>query len=241
MAETGIPAADAIQAGFGAIEGVVGLINAGKTKREAAKIAADRPDYSISPLVGEDLSLANSELANGMGTAAERAYRDLNNSQFSTSLNAILRGGGDVNSIGDLYGNNQEGRLRLAQMQDQLRLNQIQNRIRASQRMQDEQQTQWQLNEFAPWQDRAQANAAARQGAQQQINAGLNAFGGGVMNASNNMQENRRLNDYFKFINNDNGINNLPGRQYIEPITSSAPPLNYPNTLTPMQMPSYVN
>ena len=237
---TGIPIADAIQSGIGLAEGIVGLVNAGKTKREASKIAADRPDYSISPLVGEDLSLANSELANGMGTAAERAYRDLNNSQFSTSLNAILRGGGDVNSIGDLYGNNQEGRLRLAQMQDQLRLNQIQNRVRASQRMQDEQQTQWQLNELSPWQDRAQANAAARQGAQGQINAGLNTFGAGVMNASNNMQENKRLNDYFDYNNNANdNYDNTRGVTYIEPIRSSAPPINYSNTLNPITYPAY--
>lgn len=237
---TGVPVADAVQAGIGLAEGVVGLINASKTRREAEKIAAERPDYEISPLVGQDLSLARSELANGMGSAAENAYNDLNNSQFSSSLGAILRSGGNANNIGALYGNNQEGRLRLAQMQDQLRLNQIQNVVRASQNMQQEEQTKWQLNEFAPWEDRAKANAAARQGAQQQINAGINTFGAGVMNAGNNIQENNRLNDYFKFNNdNNNSVGLLHGRQYIEPITSSAPSLNYPNTLSPITFPTY--
>lgn len=233
---TGVPIADAIQSGIGLAEGVIGLINAGKAKREAARIAAERPNYEISPLVGQDLSLAKSELANGMGTAAENSYRDLNNSQFSTSLNAILRGGGDVNSIGDLYGNNQEGRLRLAQMQDQLRLNQIQNRVRASQRMQDEQQTQWQLNEYAPWANRAQANAAARQGAQQQINAGLNTFGLGLMNGANQIQDNNRLDIPLYGAGKDV---NLTGISYTEPIMSSAPQLQDANRLTNATMPTF--
>lgn len=188
-----IPAAPLIQAGLGIVEGAIGLINAGKTKREAAELARNRPQYEISPTVGQDLSLAESELGQGMSSAASKAYNDLNNGQFSTSLGAILRSGGTSNDIGSLYGNSQEGRLRLTMMKDQLRLNQIQNLVRARQNLQQEEQTQWQVDKFAPWQDKAQANAAARLGANSQVMEGLNTFGGGAMNAANSIQEQNAL------------------------------------------------
>src|ERR1035437_5918106 len=75
-----------IGGGIGLATGVVGLINAGKTKEEAMRLAATRPQYPISPLAGQDLSLAQSDLANGMGGAATKVYDDLNNQQFSASL-----------------------------------------------------------------------------------------------------------------------------------------------------------
>lgn len=158
-------------------EAITGLVNSSKTKKEAARLAASRPQYEISPLVGEGLSLTKSDLANGMSAGAEQAFNNLNNQQFSASLGGILRGGGDVNSIGAIYGNSQDGALRLAQMKDNLRLNQINNLVRASQRMSDEQQTQWQVDKLAPWQDAAQANANARMGAQKQTWEGLSTLG----------------------------------------------------------------
>jgi|ERR1035437_3922107 hypothetical protein len=169
-----------IGGGIGLATGVVGLINSSKAKKTAEELARTRPLYPISPLAGEDLSLATSDLAN-MGNSATKAYDDLNNQQFSASLGAILKSGGGVNSIGDIYGNNQDGRLRLQQMKDNLRLNQIQNYVRANNAMQQEQQTQWQVNKDAVWKDAAQANAAARQGAQQQISQGLNTAGSAAM------------------------------------------------------------
>lgn len=236
---TGLPIADVVQAGAGAIQTAIGLINAGKTKREAERLAKTRPQYQISPLAGQDLALAKSDLAQGMSSAAETAFNNLNNSQFSSSLDAILKSGGTPNSIGEIYGNNQEGRLRLAQMKDQLRLQQIQNYVRANNAMQQEQQTQWQVNDFGPWQDRAQANAAARTGAQTQINNGLNAFGAGVANAGQALSENNQ----FKIPTGVNGGNNYGfnnGRA--TGITDyNIPTTQAPNVggLPPIQMPRY--
>lgn len=201
----GIPAADIIGGTLGLAETALGLINSGDTKRKAAELERSRPQYKISPLAGEDLSLAQSELSNG-NSAAERAYSTLDNQQFSSSLGAILKGGGNVNNIGELYGNGQEGRLKLTAMRDNLRLNRVNNLFRASEENQQEQQTAWQLNKFAPWEDKAQANAAARTGAQGQIFNGVNTFGTAAINAGNSIEEYNRF--FPKSINNNTGFNN---------------------------------
>lgn len=227
MPTPGIPASDLIQTGLGVVEGAIGLINSGKTKEEAAQLQRSRPQYQISPLAGQDLSLAQSELSNG-ASAAERAYATLDNGATSNSISAILKGGGNVNSIGEVYGNGQEGRLKLAAMRDSLRLNRINNLYRASEENQQEQQTAWQLNRFAPWEDKAQANAAARTGAQGQIFGGLNIAATGAMNAATSLREENQL--FPRSINNNTGFNNA-GYSTNDATGNIAPTLNIGNIL----------
>ncbi|MEO7048926.1 MAG: hypothetical protein ABI091_26725 [Ferruginibacter sp.] len=231
MAATGIPLADGVQATAGLIQTGIGLINQEKTKREAQRLAATRPQYQISPLTGQGLSLAESDLSNGMSNAASRAYSDQDNGQFSSAIGSTLKAGGNVNSIGAIYGSNQDGRLRLAQMQDNLRLNQINNYVKASQGMQDAQQTQWQVNKFGPWQDAAQANAAARQAASQQVSQGLNSFGAGVANAGQAVQE---KNNFTLPTFPNNNSNGSAGYSTGIPVNNSIPNLYPSNSLTPM-------
>lgn len=48
----------AIPAAIGAAESVVGLINSGKTKREAERLKALRPKVEASPYTADQLSLS---------------------------------------------------------------------------------------------------------------------------------------------------------------------------------------
>lgn len=236
---TPIPAAGIIQGVAGLATSAIGLINAGKTKREAERLAASRPDYEISPLVDQDLSLAQSELANGMSNAAERAYKDLDNGQFSSSIGAILKSGGGANSIGAIYGNSQDGRLKLAQMEDQFRLRKMDTYLRQSERKQQEEQTQWQVNEYAPWADKAQANAQARQNAQSQIWGGIGTFASGAMNGANAIQEGNKLN--VPIVMNPNNPNMNSRGMYVPDAVPNYASNNFANTntVTPMQIPTF--
>lgn len=231
---SGIPVADIVQGGIGLVDTALGLINKGKLDREATQLRAQRPQYQISPLTGQDLSLAQSELASN-SSAGEKAYNAINNGQFSSSIGATLRAGGTPNDIGSIYANNQDGRLKLAQMQDNLRLARISNLLSTSGRMQDAQQTQWQLNQFAPWEDRMQALQQARLGTSQQINQGINTFATGVANAGQAIQEG---NAYSLPSNYSPGmpVYNNP----INPINNyKANTFSGANTLTPMNMPTF--
>jgi hypothetical protein len=186
------PIADAIQAGSGIVSGAIGLINEGKAKEEARRLAATRPQYQVDPLVNQDLNLAESELSSNV-SSGEKAYATLNNGQFSSAIGSTLKAGGDPNSVGAIYGNSEDGRLKLQQMRDNLRLNQIQNVLKTSQNKQDANTTAFLYNKDAPWKDAAQANAAARQAAQQQVSQGFNTFISGGMNGANSLQEDNNL------------------------------------------------
>lgn len=174
-------ASASIQTGLGAAQTVVGLINNKKAKREAARLAASRPKLKKSPFVGDQLSLAESELAQGMSAEAENAYNQGMDRDLSSSLDAILKGGGSVNNVAEVFDRSSQGRQRLALMQDNLRLNQIQNLAAARNNSENERQQMFQFNTWAPWADDAKANAAARSQAQNQIWGGLSTMGSSLM------------------------------------------------------------
>src|SRR6185503_4614733 len=118
---------------FGAAQAAVGLIGSGKAKREAERLQGLRPKYKESPYYKDALSLAQSELSTGMSADAEKAYEQGIDRDLSTSLNAILQGGGSVNNVAELFDASQQGRKRLSLMKENLRLNQINNVVRAQQ------------------------------------------------------------------------------------------------------------
>lgn len=171
---------------LGQAQSIMGMINYAKTSKIAAELGKRRPKLKDSGLADADLSLAESELAGGMSARAENAYKQQNDKQFASSLEAILRSGGSVNNVGDLFGSGQEGRLRLSQLQDQLRLKQIDNLVRAR-RYKDEQSDKlFMVNEYAPWKDKTMANAEARQGALNDVWSGLQTSVGASSNALSN-------------------------------------------------------
>jgi len=175
--------AQAIQAGIGVAQTVVGLIGSGKAKREAARLQGLRPKYKESPYYKDALSLAESELSTGMSADAENAYEQGTDRDLSTSLNAILQGGGSVNNVAQVFDQSQQGRQRLSLMKENLRLNQINNVVKAQQLNEEEREKAFQFNEFAPWADKAQANAEARKNASNMIWSGINSVGSAAMSA----------------------------------------------------------
>lgn len=173
----------AVQAGVGAAQTVAGIINSAKTKKIAAELERNRPDYEISELAKQDLDLAESEASiGGLSSRAETAYNNLNNQQFSSSLGALLRGGGSVNNVADIFGENEEGRTRLALLSDQMRLSKIDRLMKTRDMYRDEQGKEFEFNEWRPWADKSQANSAARQQTQNQIWDGIGTVANSGMN-----------------------------------------------------------
>ena len=107
---------------LGLAQTVTGLINSKKTKKEAARLAATRPKLEASPYLDDQLSLAQSELSSGMSGAAESAYEQGLSRDVSSSLDSILKGGGDVNNVAEIFDRSAVGRQRLALMKENLRL-----------------------------------------------------------------------------------------------------------------------
>lgn len=176
---------------------VTNLINKGKAKEKARELAVSRPDYEVNPLYGENLDLAESEVG-GLSARGEQAYNQLNDKQFSSSLDAILKSGGGVNSIGDLYSSGQEGRLRLAQLNDELRMNQIRTLMGTRTQMADQDDKAFEFNEWRPWADKASANAEARKAADEGIWSGIQTIAGAGMQFAGERQQQKQLDNYFQ-------------------------------------------
>lgn len=195
-------------AGVAAASAIAGGIKSAKAKKEAAKLAANRPQLSDSPYLRDNIKLAQSELANGMSSSAERAYEQGMDRTLSSSIGAVLQGGGTANNIADIFDSSQVGQQRMALMRDNLRMNQIQQLSAAGGASEMQRQQRFQFNEFMPWADNAQAASAARAQGQQQMWNGISSLGSTVAGGIASMQSQKQLDSYFNNgANAGNGIN----------------------------------
>lgn len=205
-------ATSATQFGLGALEGVLGLSAAAKAKKEAAALEASRPKYTVNPNVQSEVSLAQSELSNGMSADAETAYNEGIDRDLSTTLDALLKSGGTPNNISQTFDSSEIGRQKLAMMKDQLRLNQVNSLVSAYRNQSSEGDKAFEFNQWMPWADKAQANAAARENANKQIFGGLNTAGSAIMNFGSQQSQANLFDKYFgnKKITTSNNTLQMP-------------------------------
>lgn len=186
--------ATAVGTGVGLLNTGIGLVNNSKAKKAAKELEATRPKLTESPFLEDQYALAKSELARGGAGGGDVAYNEMQDRQLSSSIGALLKGGGSVNNIADIFDNSDQGRQRYALMRENLRMNQINNYNRVSGLKDVERGQMFDFNEWKPWADKSQSVANSREQAQQQINAGINTaasslIGGIQANNQNNMLE----------------------------------------------------
>ena len=169
-----------VTAAIMAASAIAGYANKAKANRERKRLAETRPELEDSPYLDEQINLARSELARGQNTASRVAMEESADADFAASLDALLRGGGNVNNVSDLYDNSQGGRMRLAMMDDQLRADRIRTLMAAGQGSEQFRQQQFQFNQWAPWADNAQAAAQAYQQGNQQMWSGISGAASSV-------------------------------------------------------------
>lgn len=184
---------------LGVAKTVSSLLKGDKAKDQAAELEKTRPEYQENKLYDQDLSLAESELSSGgLSSKAETAYNNLNNQQFSSSLSAILKGGGSVNNVADVFGSNESGRQRLALLNDQFRLSQIDRVMRARATKANDQQKAFEFNKWMPWADKAKAAGVARQQAEEGLWNGIETVGAAGMQW---LDEASQKKDFDKYLN----------------------------------------
>lgn len=187
-----------IPAVMGLIKMGVGAANKASAKSEAEMLGKSRPKIGLNT---DELRLNESELQQGLGARAERAYTMQSDKGLSNSLSAILSGGGNLNNIGSLYSNADDGYQKLAMLEENSRLNKINNLISSQRNNVAQQDKQFEFNEWMPWADKAQANALALQSADAMIAGGQQTVGASAMQFGQNNQEQAMFN---KYLNNQN-------------------------------------
>lgn len=202
---------------YSLIETGIGAANKNQAKAEAENLKRTRPNYGISPEATDELRLAESELQQGLSARAARAYETQVDKGLAGSLSAILKGGGNINSIGDLYGNSEDGRLRLAMLNENNRLSKIQNVISAQRNMTEQRDKSFMYNEDQWWKNDAQNNANAKQNADQQFQTGLSGIFSNVSQIGENLYENKQMDKYLnpeKYQKNGKVIPQQNGTQF---------------------------
>lgn len=166
-------------AGLGAAETIYGAIQQNKARKAAA--ANVMPKYEIPEEEGQSLSLAESMAGQGMSAAARQQLLQNTSNLQGQSIDAILKGGGDANSIANLAGNTQGQLNNTAIYEDKARLQNLSNLQQQRARMSASRDKAWQINSYSPWANRAQSINQQLQGSQNMINQGIGTFGQGVV------------------------------------------------------------
>jgi hypothetical protein len=171
----------------------VGFFKEKSAEKSAKQLAANRPKLTNSPYTQDQISLAESQLSTGMSADAKATYEQDMDRSLSTSLQAVLKGGGNPNNVGEIFSSDQQGRQRLSLMKDNLRLADIDRVTRAQDAAEEMREKQFQVNADAPWKDAAQSTAASRQGAENMMWSGIGTAASGVMKG---IEENKSTNAY---------------------------------------------
>jgi hypothetical protein len=170
----------AAQMGLRGIGNDIGLIKSFGQSREAKRLDAEtsiRPEYHIPENVTDVLDFTKSRASSGLSDATKQTYTQDAERGASMGIDAILKGGGNVNNIADLYGAYDSGISKMSVIDEQLRSQNVKNMMDANMTYADEKDKEWQLNTFDPWADKKQMAGTLHKQASDNF---WKAFGGQV-------------------------------------------------------------
>lgn len=150
--------------------------NVAKKKERANK----RPTYTTPNEIGDNQMLAEQNAQQGLSDASKQIAIDNTNQQFSSSIDALLKAGGGLNSISDAYaafGNNMKD---LVGLDDELRLKHQQVLMGTNEEVAASKDKEFQFNKFAPFADQAQSIAELRSQGNAAMQAGITGATGAL-------------------------------------------------------------
>ena len=202
-----MPAGGLVTLGAGAVIGGIQWAHSAHQANLARKAAAanTRPLYE-TPQSENDLSaLIQSQGGTGMSDASRQYATNSANQGLSATLNAIQRGGGDVNSVSGVYGKYADSMNSLALHDDALRMQHVSNIASLYQRQSANQDKSYMLNRLDPFKDKSAAIAQQLQAAQQGETAGINTMTSSLLGVGQGLMKEPKM-DY-----------NNPGHTQMQP------------------------
>ena len=195
-----------------------GKLDKRKAKKREEALGA-RPTYYIPEPQFRNQYIAESN-AGGLSDETLGIYENQIDQNVNSSLDALLKSGGGVNSISGLLAANNASADQLALANDQARFRNQQILMNQNNVMSDELDKSWQLNTFDPWKDEKQAIAEARALAENKVLAGRamiaqsgatmagSAGGGDFSNYKTSAGGNNNGGGDVQHINEDINLNN---------------------------------
>lgn len=166
-----------------------------KNKAEKAAAANQRPAYEIPQEEYQNERQAESMAGNGISAGAKQYLTNQSDRSQAAAYSAILRGGGDANAIANTADKYQNSANQVAIYDDQARLANLGRERDAWLRMSANKDKAFQVNQYAPYADRAAAIKEQLTGAENTINSGLNSLGSAGMGAFSSLmsQKNNQI------------------------------------------------
>lgn len=165
------------------IQGILGLgqmAYGASQKKKAQKMTSPQPMLDIPDIYESNVGVMEKEVQTGYSPQTLKFLSDTFNQNLVSSTNAILQGGGGVNSIADLYANNAQQMRGLGVENEKLRMGKLSQLIETRKDLAGMQLKQWQMNVLDQWKNKQVAAAMIAQQGNQLINSGLNTTLGAV-------------------------------------------------------------
>jgi len=175
----------AIAAAAQAVAGIAQTVSGFVQKSKAKKMARNnkRPVYNIPTEISDNSAVTDSRASRGLSGQAVDLYKKDSDRKITTSIDAILKGGGSVNNIADLYTATNDGVSRMALLDDEMRSRNVAAYVSQNNTSAEYKDKAWQINQYAPYADKAQAAAALSKMGTDNIWKGINTVGSAATNA----------------------------------------------------------
>lgn len=131
--------------------------------------SAVRPEYDIQDEYYDNVSISNNMAQSGIPAATRDFYNTQSERGLTSSTDAVLRTGGGMNSIADIYDRYNQGNARMAAQDAELRLGNLRNLMEQNKTLAGQKTIKWSLDEYEPYKDKVRAGNAA-------VTAGTNNF-----------------------------------------------------------------
>lgn len=155
------------------IAGAASKAHQNNLAKKKEKEAGARPVYNIpNPTIKNQYAIENNA-QQGLSDESKLMYQQNADRSISASLDALLKSGGGVNSISDLFEKNQNSNIELAMINDKARFVNQQLLYNQNNLMSDQLDKKYQLNSLDPWKDAQQAAAEFRARGQADMQAGV--------------------------------------------------------------------
>lgn len=156
-----------------------------KSEDEKKAKANVQPTYKIPQEEQDNLKQTEMLASQGMSQGSKSIYGQNADRALTASTSAILKGGGDANAIGSLYDKYNQGNEGLAIYDDKIRMQHMNDLVTQRARMGAFKDKAYQVNEYSPWANKAQAIAQQLAGDQNMMMSGVNMFGKGLGGMNN--------------------------------------------------------
>lgn len=177
-----------IVAGAGSLAyGVGSSISKNKKAKDREAAAGAKPVYNIQEPTLRNQSIVENMAQQGLSDESRMMYEQQANRGLSDSLDTLLKVGGGVNSVSDLYSTYQDKGMELANFNDQIKFRNQQMLLNQNEKMANELDKQYQLNVLDPWKDEKQAIAELRTVARNDLNAGIAGASNAIMGVAGAM------------------------------------------------------